>query len=106
MFKLLKDLTRAPEPLTPPPSTPAPSLNVPYVARQRARTVAAQAEVASRSPSAQGTSRRKSEGGISVEGEKQDLALESDTDAKRIVELLHELKEDREKSVMDYVEVG
>nr|XP_019045287.1 hypothetical protein I302_05676 [Kwoniella bestiolae CBS 10118]OCF24217.1 hypothetical protein I302_05676 [Kwoniella bestiolae CBS 10118] len=123
MFKLFKDLTRAPESLTPPPSTPPISTSpVPYAARSRSNTRAR-----SKSPAPAGLGRAKSpappgsstahghdvagDSGWSIgtelagrdeESEDED---ETDGDAVKVVEYLREIRALEDGAdVMRYVE--
>ncbi|WWD18748.1 hypothetical protein CI109_103202 [Kwoniella shandongensis] len=132
MFKLLKDLTRPPETLSPPPSTPGSSTPVPYAARQRARSSSqvAAARARSKSPGTAGTSRGRSpappgfshthshghghdhgDSGWSLtldvggEGEEDEDVDETEEGAIKVVELLRELRNCLDgQDIMPYVE--
>ncbi|WWC88365.1 uncharacterized protein L201_003276 [Kwoniella dendrophila CBS 6074] len=125
MFKLFKDLTRAPESLTPPPSTPAISTTpVPYAARSRSTNRAR-----SKSPAPAGLGRSQSpapptgstshgqnhgagESGWSIttdlagrQEEESDDEDEVDPDAIKVVEYLREIRSLEDNSdIMRYVE--
>ncbi|WWC96475.1 hypothetical protein V866_003343 [Kwoniella sp. B9012] len=123
MFKLFKDLTRAPESLTPPPSTPAASSTpVPYATRSRSNTRAR-----SKSPAPAGLGRSKSpappgvpsahghdgagDSGwsigteLAVKDEESEDEDETDQDAIKVVEYLREIRGLEDGSdVMRYVE--
>jgi hypothetical protein len=104
MFKLLKELTKPPEALAPPSTHGDPAqTHFAYAARHRARSASpSPSPVNGRSrsntlePVPPGTRRasdlRHSEG---AEREEEEAIVETDEDAKRVVELLRPLKEAR-----------
>ncbi|WVQ84943.1 hypothetical protein IAT38_007106 [Cryptococcus sp. DSM 104549] len=127
MFKLIKDLTRPPEALTPPPSTPSPPPSITATARHRARSASLAARARSRSPAparakspgASGISHRLAqghgeEGGdsgwsitLDIGGEEEEEeGDETEEGAIRVVELVRALRNEDEDmaDVMRYVE--
>lgn len=114
MFKLFKDLTRAPETLDAPPLTgqpegpPQPS----YAVRSSRAGSFSAAAAAARQPSAPGDSGLQSVAGMSgivlsrvpsAEPEEEDIE-ETDSDAILVVALIHALKD--ASSTLSYIEVG
>lgn len=107
MFKLFKDLTRAPEPLNRPPVTPLPqpgSLHQPYTPRQRTRSPAPGQPTTS--VSSENVTVRRDPNGKDQVVKESDVA-ETDEDALKVVELLKTLEDagPAAQSVMIFVEV-
>ena len=110
MFKLLKDLTRAPEPLNrpPPKATSSPHTNglQPYVPRQRSRSPGPSPLAAAVRPETEGAA--QSSASKQTIPDKKEEPKETDEDALRAVELIKTLDSagNGNDGVMIYVEVS
>jgi len=110
MFKLLKDLTRAPEPLSRPApgsgNAPTHPLHQPYAARQRIRSPRPGLPTAS--VSSETVSARRASVAKQLEPVKEEETVETDEDAVKTVELLKALEAagQGDGGLMTYVEVG
>lgn len=110
MFKLLKDLTRPPEPLDRPPLTTPLTSNSnglqPYLPRQRSRSPASGRLAATIPPETVGIG--QSSASKQDLPDKEEEVEETDGDALRVVELIKTLENggDGNHAVMIYVEVS